>query len=57
MTKPKGRTKPRQFRLTDDTLRTIDRLGKKLGLSSRADVLRVAVARLAAAEFPSQKNS
>jgi len=57
MTKPRGNTKPRQFRLADETLSLIDQLGKKLGLTSRADVLRVAVSKLAAAELPARKKS
>ena len=49
MSEQNGPTKPRQFRLSNDTLATIDALGKRLGLPSRADVLRLAVARLAEA--------
>jgi len=42
---------PRQFRLHDETIETIDRLAVRLGLSARADVLRVAIKRLADQEL------
>lgn len=45
-------TIPRQFRLDTDTLALIDQLRSRLGLSSRAEVLRHAVARLAQIELP-----
>jgi metal-responsive CopG/Arc/MetJ family transcriptional regulator len=52
-----GPTKPRQFRLADETLATIDALAAKLGLSGRAEVIRHAVARLASAELAPKNNS
>jgi metal-responsive CopG/Arc/MetJ family transcriptional regulator len=59
MTTPKttGPTPPRQFRLSDETIATIDALAAKLGLSGRAEVIRHAITRLAAAELAPRKNS
>jgi hypothetical protein len=53
MTTPKttGPTPPRQFRLSDETIATID------ALSGRAEVIRHAITRLAAAELAPRKNS
>jgi hypothetical protein len=43
-------TTPSQFRFDADFLATVDALGAKLGLRTRANVLRHAVARLAETE-------
>lgn len=40
-------TKPRQFRFDDTTIALMDSLGKQLGLTSRAEVVRLALTRLA----------
>jgi len=47
--KPKGAgvTKPRQFRLGDDTLLQMDLIGQAMGGLNRSDVIRIAVAKLA----------
>lgn len=59
MTTPKttGPTTPRQFRLSDETIATIDALAAKLWLGSRAEVIRYAIGRLAAAELAPRENS
>jgi hypothetical protein len=47
----KNVTKPRQFRFSQETLDQIDRLAALYHGVSRADVLRLAVARLAATDL------
>jgi metal-responsive CopG/Arc/MetJ family transcriptional regulator len=60
MPRTPGETKPRQFRLGDETLDTIDRIAAHYGGVSRSDVLRMAVAdfasRLPAAPKKNRKN-